>query len=208
MNVQTWFSLLIEQIKETAILQWIAVLFGVVQVLLARVNNVWLYPTGIIASVLSIILLVEAQLYAESMLNLYYVVMSIYGWIYWITKRNLKPVKISYTTRTEWIITFLIVFGGWAILFVALKYFTNSNVPLIDAWVSATAWAGMWLLARRKIENWILLNISNAFAIPLLFYKNLPLFALLTMFLFGVAIWGFFEWKKIYKADSLQAAQL
>ena len=92
------------------------------------------------------------------------------------------------------------------VLYFALKNFTDSDVPLIDAWVSSTAWAGMWLLARRKIENWILLNISNAFAIPLLFYKNLPLFALLTIFLFGVAVWGYFEWKKLYKDAALQPA--
>jgi nicotinamide mononucleotide transporter len=69
----------------------------------------------------------------------------------------------------------------------------------MDAWVSATAWAGMWLLAKRKIENWILLNISNAFAIPLLFYKQLPLYALLTAFLFIVAVLGYFDWMKILK---------
>ena len=112
MDFQNWPSLLIEQIKETAILQWIAVFFGVIQVLLARVNNVWLYPTGIIASVLSIILLIEAQLYAESLLNMYYVVMSIYGWVYWLTKKDLQPVKMSYTTSREWFITCAIAFEG------------------------------------------------------------------------------------------------
>ena len=207
MELQNWPSLFVEQIRETAILQWIAVLFGVIQVLLARINNVWLYPTGIIASFLSIILLVEAQLYAESLLNMYYVVMSVYGWTYWITKKDLKPVKISYATAHDWIITLCIVFGGWVVLFLALKHFTDSDVPLIDAWVSSTAWAGMWLLARRKIENWILLNISNAFAIPLLFYKNLPLFGLLTVFLFGVAVWGYIAWRRLYRQDLLQPAQ-
>jgi len=72
-------------------------------------------------------------------------------------------------------------------------------VPFWDAWISATAWAGMWLLARRKIENWLLLNLSNIFAIPLLFYKKLPLFGALTTFLFIIGVWGFFDWVKIYK---------
>lgn len=191
--------LLIEQIRDTAILQWIAVLFGVIQVLLARVNNVWLYPTGILASVVSIILLAEARLYAECLLNIYYVVMSIYGWFYWVKGKHCLPQKISYTTREEWKITLIIVFAGWAVLYLVLKHFTDSDVPAMDAWVSSTAWAGMWLLARRKIENWIVLNISNAFAIPLLFYKDLPLFALLTIFLFGIAVWGYAEWISLYK---------
>ena len=203
MDLQNWYSLLGSQIKETAFLQWIAVSFGVAQVLLARKNNIWLYPAGIVSSFLSIILLIEVQLYAESLLSMYYVVMSIYGWIFWTSTNQAEPIKISYTTHNEWMIAGGIVFGGWAILYFALKQFTNSDVPFMDAWVSATAYAGTWLLARRKIENWILLNISNAFAIPLLFYKSLPLFAFLTIFLFGVAIWGFLEWKKLYNEDNL-----
>ncbi|MCH5682920.1 nicotinamide mononucleotide transporter [Niabella sp. W65] len=67
--------------------------------------------------------------------------------------------------------------------------------------MSATAWAGMWLLAKRKIENWILLNISNAFAIPLLFYKGLPLYALLTLFLFIIAVLGYIDWNKTIKKN-------
>jgi nicotinamide mononucleotide transporter len=69
-------------------------------------------------------------------------------------------------------------------------------VPVWDAFVSATAWAGMWLLARRKVENWVFLNISNLFAVPLLFYKKLPMFAVLTVFLFVVACFGYFDWKR------------
>ena len=82
-----------------------------------------------------------------------------------------------------------------------LKNFTTSNVPVWDAWVSSTAWAGMWLLAKRKVENWILLNISNLFAIPLLWYKHLIMFSALTLFLFIVAIFGYFVWLAILKKE-------
>lgn len=194
-------SLFIEQIKETTWVQWLAVALGVAEVLLARVNNIWLYPTGILATVLSIVLLMEAQLYAESALNIYYVVMSIYGWVYWIKKRDQPPVKVTWSNKNEWLISLAISLGGWALLYVLLKNFTPSNVPVWDAFVSSTAWAGMWLLARRKIENWIFLNISNLFAVPLLFYKKLPMFAILTVFLFIVACFGYFEWKKVLKKD-------
>lgn len=194
-------TLFIEQIKETTWVQWLAVALGVAEVLLARVNNIWLYPTGILATVLSIVLLMEAQLYAESALNIYYVVMSIYGWVYWIKKRDQPPVKVTWSNKNEWLISLAISLGGWAVLYVLLKNFTPSNVPVWDAFVSSTAWAGMWLLARRKIENWIFLNISNLFAVPLLFYKKLPMFAILTVFLFIVACFGYFEWKKVLKKD-------
>ena len=202
MEIQPWLNLFIEQIKDTSILQWIAVSFGVTEVLLAKKNNVLLYPAGIISSALSIFLLVEALLYAEAALNTYYVIMSIYGWLHWVKRKNAPPVKIAYASGQDWLITAIISFGGWGVLYFILKIFTDSDVPLLDSWISSTAWAGMWLLARRKIENWILLNVSNLFAIPLLFYKSLPLFALLTAFLFIVACFGYFEWKEKIKTGS------
>ncbi len=201
MNLQHWLQLLTEQIRETGWLQWVAVIFGVAEVLLAKRNNVLLYPAGLIGTVLSIVLLLEAKLYAETLLNIYYIVMSIYGWWFWLRKRNAPPVPITYTTRKEWLVCALIIVGGWVILFLSIKNFTTSNVPGWDAFISSTAWAGTWLLAKRKIENWLLLNLSNLFAVPLLFYKNLPLFALLTVFLFVVAIFGYFDWKKIYRQE-------
>ena len=202
MNIHPWLQLFTEQLKETTIWEWAAVILGVAEVLLAKVNNIWLYPTGIIGTITGIYVLMIAGLYAESALSIYYIVMSIYGWVHWIKKRDEPPVKISWATRQEWIITAVIVIAGWIIFYVLLKRFTTSNVPVWDAWVSSTAWAGMWLLARRKLENWILLNVSNLFAIPLLCYKHLVMFAALTLFLFIVAIFGFFEWRAIWKKDN------
>ena len=199
--MQHWITLFEEQIRETTLLQWLAVLLGVAEVLFARVNNIWLYPTGIAGILISIYLLLVVQLYAESALNLYYLVMSVYGWVYWVKKKNEPPVKITWCNGREWVISLTITFVGWLILYLLLKNFTPSNVPVWDAWVSSSAWAGMWLLARRKIENWIFLNVSNLFAIPLLFYKGLPMFAVLTLFLFVVAFWGFFEWRNILKKE-------
>ena len=201
-------ELFMEQIKETTWVQWLAVALGVAEVLLARINNIWLYPTGIAATLLSILLLMEVQLYAESALNVYYVVMSIYGWVHWIKRRDAPPVKITYSNKNEWLISLAISLGGWAVLYVLLKNFTPSNVPIWDAFISSTAWAGMWLLARRKMENWVFLNISNLFAIPLLFYKKLPMFAVLTVFLFVVAIFGYFEWKRQAEGTKLKAKNL
>jgi nicotinamide mononucleotide transporter len=199
--MQHWITLFEQQIMETTWLQWAAVLLGVAEVLFARVNNIWLYPTGIAGTLISIYLLLVVQLYAESVLNLYYLVMSVYGWVYWVKKKSKPQVKISWCNNREWAISLAITFVGWLVLYLLLKNFTPSNVPVWDAWVSSTAWAGMWLLARRKVENWIFLNVSNLFAIPLLFYKGLPMFAVLTLFLFVVAFWGFFEWKNILKKE-------
>ena len=188
-----------EQVAETDLLQWTAILFGVAEVLLARVNNILLYPAGIISTALTIYILMVAGLYAESALNGYYLVMSIYGWWHWQKRKNEPPLPISWTTRREWGVVAAITVGGFILGYALLRGLTPSTVPGWDAWVSATAWAGTWLLARRKIENWVLLNISNLFAIPLLFYKQLPMFAALTVFLFIVACFGYFDWRKRFK---------
>lgn len=206
MDWHYWQQLFLHELVETSWLEWLAVAFGVAEVLLARANKIALYPAGIAGTLLSIYLFLISGLYAESLLNGYYVAMSIYGWWYWIKKKNQPPVQISWCNQKDWIIVLSIVFGGFIVLFFILKDFTPSTVPFWDALVSATAWAGMWLLAKRKIENWILLNISNAFAIPLLFYKHLLLYSGLTVFLFIVAVQGFIKWRKIMRTEKAALA--
>lgn len=197
--MQQWLDLLTEQIRLTTFWEWLAVALGVAEVLLARKNNILLYPAGIGGSLITIFFLFKSGLFAEAALSAYYVVMSVYGWVLWLRRQNKPPVQVAYTTRKEWLITGIITFAGWGIIYWLLKSYTPSTVPVWDAWVSATAWAGTWLLARRRIENWLVLNLSNLFAIPLLFHKHLPLFALLTLFLFVVAIVAYFDWKRIYR---------
>jgi nicotinamide mononucleotide transporter len=194
----------ITEVGNTHWLIWTGVAFGVLQVLLAKSNNIWLYPAGIISSSIFIWTFVEGTLYAEAVLNLYYVIMSIYGWWYWTKKKDQPPVPVTYTNKREKLITASIVLLGTPVIWLLLLYLPGlfnmpiSDVAFWDALVSANAWAGTWLLARRKIENWILLNISNAIAIPLQLYKHIPLTALLTLFLFIIAVLGYFEWRKIY----------
>lgn len=201
MEIQEYLRLFIAQIKQTSYLEWFAVSFGVAEVLLAKRNNILLYPFGIVSIILAIYLKIAGKLYAETLLSMYYLVMSFYGWALWTKRKRNKqePVAISWTTREELYIALAISIVGYFVLYGFLVQFTNSDVPILDAFVSSTAWAGMWLLARRKIENWIFLNISNIVAIPLMWHKQYVLFALLTLFLFVVAIFGFFEWKKKYE---------
>jgi len=194
-----WYKILIQQFIDTPILHWIGVGFGVLEVLLAKSNKVWLYPCGIISILITLFVLYEAGLYAEILLNLYYLIMSIYGWYYWVSKPNRQEVQISWCSNRDWLVCSVLLLLGFPLLSFALMAYTDSTVPIWDGWVSITAWVGMWLLAKRKIENWIWLNVSNAFAIPLLFHKGLFLYALLTIFLFIIAIFGYFSWRKQLK---------
>lgn len=204
MRTTDWLKEFGTEIANTPLLEWAGVIFGVIQVWLAKANKVWLYPFGIASVLITLYVLYEAGLYAEILLNLYYLTMSIYGWAHWVHHREETLVQAAYSGRKEWAVTLLIVATGFPLLYYVLVHFTDSDVPAWDAGVSATAWAGMWLLARRKIENWVWLNISNALAIPLLIYKGLHLYAVLTLFLFVVAIFGYVEWRRIIRREREQ----
>lgn len=190
-------------LQQTTWQEWLGVFFSVFQVLLARKNNSNNYLFGIAGISLTLYVMIQSKLYAEFTLNLYYLVMSIYGWLYWKFGKQKSETTISETSNNEKLITAGIVIGTFSIFYFFLTNFTDSDVPILDSLVSAFAWAGMWLMARRKIENWILLNISNIIAIPLLIHKGLYLYAVLTAFLFIVAISGYLEWRKSIKSKSV-----
>lgn len=194
-----------EILQQTTWPEWFGVFFSVIQVLLARKNNSNNYLFGIAGILLSLYVMFVAKLYAELTLNLYYLVMSIYGWLYWKFGKQKTETPISETTGQEKMITVGIVVATFTVFWFFLTHFTDSDVPVWDSLVSAFAWAGMWLMARRKIENWVLLNLSNIIAIPLLIHKGLYLYAVLTAFLFIVAISGYLEWRKIIKSKSIPA---
>lgn len=195
-DVLTQFS---DQLQQTGAEEYIAVLFGIASVLLANRNSMWLYPTGIISTALYLHIMMSVGLYAESLLNGYYLAMSLYGWLRWYRNREGgSAAAISYCDEKDWTITAAIVILGFSLLYYTLHRYTDSTVPIADAVVSSFAWAGMWLLARHKVENWILLNISNFIAVPLMVYKGLPLTALFTVVLFVVAVDGYLRWRKLY----------
>lgn len=198
MNVFDWMHQFGLQCQQASGLEWVAVIFGVLQVVLAWRNFSLNFLAGIISTSCSVFLLFQVKLYAEAALNMYYFVMSLYGWWFWFSKKT-NSIQISATNSKEWNIVFSIIGLGTAAFYVLLSNITSSDVPIWDAWVSATAWAGMYLLARRKLENWLVLNVSNLFAIPLQLYKGIYLYALLTFILFVIAFFGYFSWKKKLK---------
>lgn len=199
MNVFDWIHQFGLQCQQASGLEWVAVIFGVLQVVLAWRNFSLNFLAGIISTSCSVFLLFQVKLYAEAALNMYYFIMSLYGWWFWISKKS-NPVEISKTDSREWKIALGVIGLGTVAFYILLSKITKSDVPFWDAWVSATAWAGMYLLAKRKIENWLVLNVSNLFAIPLQLYKGIYLYALLTFILFVLAFFGYFSWRKKWKA--------
>ncbi len=189
------FSSFLEQIAATAPLEWIAVLAGILQVLLAWKQSIWNYAAGLVSTALTIWIFMHAGLYAESALNLYYFGISIWGIVLW-SRPTKTPAKPTFSTGKDWTIAAAIAGIGTPAIWAVLSHFTPSDVPLWDALVAALAWAGTWLLTRRKVENWLVLNLSNAVAIPLLYHKGLPLYAVFTLLLFILAWGGFRSWRR------------
>lgn len=186
------------------LLDWIEILavgFSAVQVILAGQNKISNYIFGIVGTLLTTWIFFKASLYAEMLLNTYYAVMSVYGYYQWKWGRNHKTLPISIAQTRDWSISLFIVLSSFGIFYVVLSRYTDSDVPIADALVSALAWAGMWLMARRKLENWIILNLSNLISIPLFFHKDLRLYAIYTIFLFVMGLVGFLKWRKIWKVQ-------
>ena len=191
----------IENIKSTQWPEWISTATQIASVLYARKNNVLVYPTGIIGVLLAAYVyffMVSPPLYADASLNIYYFLMSVYGWYNWVQKKD----EGNYTYPIRWCtpnelwfgIGFFIFF--WIVIYFVLKWCTNSNTPILDSLVSGSAVTAMWWMAKRKIENWIAWIFSNVVAIPLNFYKGLMLFTLMYVLFLILAWWGFEDWKK------------
>jgi nicotinamide mononucleotide transporter len=193
MNLSHITEQIIAQFKTTSWIEWLAFVFGVAQVILAQMNKTINFYAGMISVVLYCYVFYLFGLYAESMLNVYYLLISLLGIFYWQTKES--PV-ISECNTLDWLKAVGIFILSFVLLFFILKKYTNSSVPTADALVSAFAWSGSWLLIKRKLENWLVLNISNVLAVPLLFYKQLGLTALLTIIYIVVAILGYVSWRK------------
>jgi nicotinamide mononucleotide transporter len=203
MTIQEIAQHFILNIKETRWQEWISTGTQIASVWYARKNNVLVYPTGIIGVLLAsyvYFVLADPPLYADAILNIYYFLMSVYGWYNWVQKKNEAYVyPISWCTKKELIggTGFFLFF--WISIYFLLIKITNSNTPILDSLVSASAITAMWWMAKRKIENWIAWIFSNVVAIPLNFYKGFMLFTLMYVLFLLMAWMGYVEWKKQIK---------
>ncbi len=192
-----FFNKLIVGIQETKLLEFVAVIFGIASVLFSRKENILVYPTGIINTIFYTWFCFSWWgLYAEGSLNFYYTIMSIYGWYIWTKKSNNKTIEITWNSKKDWIISISFFVICWIVLYIILKNYTTSTVPLADSFASATAYTGMWQMTRKKIENWIWWILTNTASIPLYFYKGAVFTSFQYIIFLILAIAGFVEWKK------------
>ena len=181
------------------VLEFLAFIFGIISVIYAKKENILVYPTGIICTVITIYLLYRAQYFGDMMMNVYYSAMSIYGWWNWSrVKDSYYIVLISKTNKKEYLIASFFFLLTIVITFSVYKMNLDSlEIPnYIDIFTSGIFFTAMWLMANKKIESWIFWIIGDIITIPLYGYRGLGILSLQYLIFLILAIQGYYEWKK------------
>ena len=181
------------------VLEIVAVIFGFMSVWFSKKNNILVFPTGMISTCIFVYLLLKWQLLGDMMINAYYFIMSVFGWYIWTRKVDAEhETPISRTTKKEKKISIAIFLATLVFVFVVYKTFDKWNgwVAYVDTITTATFFVGMWLMAKRKIENWIYWIIGDLISIPLYFYKGFTFTSFQYLGFTVIAIFGYLEWKK------------
>lgn len=203
----------VEGMRNTTWLEYIAVIAGIASVWFSRIENIWVYPVGLISTIIYIFLSVAGHLYGEASVNLYYTIMSIYGWVLWLKKDQQEHyvVTIKYSTSREWVQQLLFCAVFYIVIFSALtwlkKEFLSATIPWADAFASSTAYTGMWLMAKKKIESWYWWIATNIASIPLYFVKQYVFTSVFYLILLIMAVFGLLEWMKrarMHEAKSIK----
>ena len=211
MTMSQIFDFLFSQYAEydtlDIVLELVAGAFTIASVVYSKKNNVLVFPTGMICTAIFVYLLLKWGLLGDMIINGYYFIMSIYGWHLWTRKKDGKTViPISKTTKKQHLISlglFIITFVFVFIVYAAFDKFNHWSAYL-DTITTALFFVAMWLMAKRKIENWIYWIIGDIITVPLYFYKGLTFSSILYFVLTIIAIYGYLAWKK--NLNKIQAA--
>jgi nicotinamide mononucleotide transporter len=181
-------------------LEGLAVAFGVASVFYSMREHIWVYPTGIVSTLIYVWICLQYKLYADMGINAYYFGMSIFGWYVWThPKPGDKVLPVTWLKPSGWLISIGIFLLSYAVLYVVLSRFTDSDVPYWDSFTTASAFVGMWLMAKKKVENWIAWIITDLVSVPLYFYKGLILTSFQFLFFTALATLGLIAWIKSAK---------
>ena len=181
------------------VLEIIAVIFGFLSVWFSKQNKIWVFPTGMISTSIFVYLLLKWELLGDMMINGYYFIMSVYGWYIWTRKVDSTHVTpISRTTKKEKLTSIYIFLATLVFVFIIYKTFDKWTnwVAYVDTITTAIFFVGMWLMAKRKIENWIYWIIGDIISAPLYLYKGFTFTSLQYLIFTFIAIFGYIAWKK------------
>lgn len=176
------------------------VIFGLLSVWLAKKNHIGVFPTGMISTSIYVYLLLKWGLVGDMLINAYYFGMSVYGWVIWTRVYDQEQsTPISRMNQQEWRYLLLLFVGSLGFVYVVYQWFGlwNSSTAVIDTLTTAIFFSGMWLMARRKIENWIFWIVGDIISVPLYLIKGFSFTSLQYLIFTFIAIYGYLEWKKI-----------
>lgn len=200
MEEASFFEIFLQNLLNTSLLEIVAVTFGMASVWFAKKENILVYPTGIVSVLIYVYICFFAKLYADMGINFFYFLMSVYGWYMW-TRKDLQR-KVLEITRSNWLEHFFNMVAGVLMFFIlsyVLKKYTDSDVPYWDSLTTAIFIVAMWLMARKKIDNWTAWIAGNIISIPLYFYKGLVFTSFQYIVFLILAILGYIEWDKKLK---------
>lgn len=197
------FEFLFDQYKNASttqiVLEFLAFVFGIASVFYAKKENILVYPTGLVTTVITVYLLYQAKYFADMTMNIYYSVMSVYGWYKWSSKSNGPNLEITRTTHREKVIGVLLFIATALITYLVYKFFDYKlEIPnYIDIFTSGLFFTAMWYMALKKIENWTLWIIGDCIVVPLFAYRGLWMLSLQYLIFTILAIMAYLEWKRI-----------
>jgi len=201
LNLSEIYRQFLEGLYATGWTEAIAVVSGIVSVWYSKKENILVYPVGLVNTLLYVVLSAKAELFGEAAVNVYYTVMSLYGWYQWKRKDTNKNLilHVSFSDKAwmqKQISFFLFCF---ITIFILLQYmksqFAEGAIPWADAIASAAAFTAMWLMTRKKVESWWWWILTNIFSIPLYFVKGFVFTSVYYSVLLILAIMGLKSWQ-------------
>jgi len=176
------------------------VIFGLLSVWLAKKNHIGVFPTGLISTSIFVYLLLKWGLIGDMLINVYYFGMSVYGWVIWTRVNDQQhTTPITRINQQEQLYLILLFVGSFGFVYGIYEWFGlwDSSTAVIDTLTTAIFFSGMWLMARRKIENWIFWILGDIISVPLYLIKGFSFTSLQYLIFTFIAIYGYLEWKKI-----------
>ena len=207
------------------VIEFVAMAFGILSVYFSKKANILVYPTGIVSTALYVYLLSRWQMYGDLIINIYYTLMSIYGWWVWsrVDAHTHQHIPITKATHKDWLLTLgIFVFTSAFVIFVYRHYQVMPNelglsdsvkyvwehlktgklseirkiTPYLDTFTTGAAFAAMWLMANKKLESWILWIVVNIASVPLYFIKGYGFTGIQYFIFLVMAFYGYKEWKE------------
>ena len=200
--IESIYYSLIEGLKQAPYFEIVAALAGIASVWFSKKESVWVYPVGLINTLIYVWISLDAHLAGEATVNFYYTIMSLYGWYEWTRRDQAKQIilRVTFSTRKEQWRQFGFFLACFGLLFFSINYlkklFFEGAIPWADSLAAATAFTGMWLMTRKKVESWYWWIATNLCSIPLYFVKGLVVTSLYYIILLFLAFAGLNDWKK------------